>query len=361
MKDDQEYKSPLHKMVATTDTDLWNDSCSVSELIYAIENGAVGATANPVIVGEVLSKEMELWEPGIRKLIADNPTATEDEIAWKLIEEMSMKGAELLRPIFERDKGKKGRLSIQTNPQYFRNADLIVEQAIHFDSLAPNFIVKIPVTDAGVRAIEEATFRGISINATVCFSVPQSMAVAEAVERGLERRRKAGEDISRMGPVCTIMVGRLDDWLKGVANQEDIVTDPAHLDWAGVAVMKKAYRLFREKGYTARLLAAATRHHLHWSEFIGADMVVTLTHQWQKRFNASDVEVVPRIDRPVDPEIIDGLLDKFVDFRRAYEQQGLAQSEFDGFGPTRKTLYGFTAGCQELARVIRGYLLPGVA
>ncbi|MFQ5972250.1 MAG: transaldolase family protein [Alphaproteobacteria bacterium] len=358
---DQEYKSPLHKMVETTDTDLWNDSCSVSELTYAIENGAVGATANPVIVGEVLRKEMETWEPRIKELIADNPTATEYEIAWKLTEEMSITAAELLHPIYEREEGKKGRLSVQTNPQYFRNVDMILEQALHFDNMAPNIIVKIPVTDAGVTAIEEATFRGVSINATVSFSVPQAAAVGEAVERGLERRRKAGEDISRMGPVCTIMVGRLDDWLKGVANQNDIVTDPEHLDWAGVAVTKKAYRLFKEKGYTARLLAAATRHHRHWSEFIGGDMVVTLTHQWQKRFNASDVEVVPRIDKPVDPEIIDGLLDKFVDFRRAYEMQGMAQSEFDGFGPTRKTLYGFTDGYQALVRVIRGYLLPGVS
>ena len=45
---DQEYKSPLHKMVMTTDTDLWNDSCAAGELQYAIDNGAVGATANPV-------------------------------------------------------------------------------------------------------------------------------------------------------------------------------------------------------------------------------------------------------------------------------------------------------------------------
>ena len=358
---DQTYKSPLHKMVATTDTDLWNDSCSVTELSYAIENGAVGATANPVIIGEVLRKESDRWEPRIKAIIADNPTATEDDVAWRLTEEMSAAGGALLRPIFEREEGRQGRLSVQTGPQYFRNTDLIVAQAERLAGIAPNIIVKIPVTNAGVRAIEEATFRGISINATVSFSVPQAIAVAEAVERGLARRRQAGENISRMGPVCTIMVGRLDDWLKVVANKEDIVTDPAYMDWAGVAVMKKAYRIFKDRGYKARLLAAATRHHRHWSEFIGADMVVTLTHQWQKRFNASDIEVVPRIDRPVDQAIIDGLSDKFVDFRRAYEEDGMAASEFDGFGPTKKTLFSFTEGYQALVGVIRGYLLPGVA
>tara|TARA_B100000315_G_scaffold250924_1_gene284718 strand:- start:521 stop:1603 length:1083 start_codon:yes stop_codon:yes gene_type:complete len=359
--DERTYKSPLHKMVATTDTDLWNDSCSVSELGYSIDNGAVGATANPVIVSEVLGKEMEQWKPTIAKLITDMPRATEEEIAWRLTEQMSITAARLLLPIFEREKGKKGRLSVQTNPQYFRNPDLIVEQALHFDAMAPNIIVKIPVTEAGVTAIEEASFMGVSINATVCFSVPQALAVAQAVERGLERREKAGQDISTMGPVCTIMVGRLDDWLKGVANRDGIVTDPAYLDWAGVAVMKEAYRLFQERGYRARLLAAATRHHRHWSEFIGADMVVTLTHQWQKRFNASDIDVVPRIDNPVEPAIIDDLLDKFIDFRRAYEKEGLAASEFDDFGPTRKTLYGFSAAYQDLVGVIRGFLLPGVA
>lgn len=359
--DEHEFKSPLHKMAATTDTDLWNDSCSISELTYAIENGAVGATANPSIVSEVLNQEMDLWAPRIGKLIEERPRATEDEIAWKLTEEMSIKCARLLLPIFEREKGKKGRLSIQTNPQYYRNADLMVEQAVYFDGLAPNMIVKIPVSEAGVAAIEEASFLGVSINATVCFSVPQAVAVAEAVGRGIERRRTAGEDVSRMGPVCTIMVGRLDDWLKQVADDDGIVTDPGHLDWAGVAVMKKAYRLFKERRYTPRLLSAATRHHLHWSEFIGADMVVTLTHKWQKRFNASSIEVVSRIDNPVDPEIIAGLSDKFADFRRAYEEEGMAESEFDGFGPTKKTLSGFIGGYQDLVRVIRGFMLPGVA
>ena len=54
-------------------------------------------------------------------------------------------------------------------------------------------IVKIPVTQAGIPAIEEATYRGISVNATVCFSLPQCIAVAEAVERGLKRRERRGQ------------------------------------------------------------------------------------------------------------------------------------------------------------------------
>ena len=68
------------------------------------------------------------------------------------------------------------------------------------------------------------------------------------------------------------------------------------LEWAGVAVFKKTYRLFQERGYRIRLLSAAFRNHMHWSEFIGGDVVISPPHMWQKRFNASDVPVEPRID-----------------------------------------------------------------
>jgi len=111
-----------------------------------------------------------------------------------------------------------------------------MKQAERFSHLAPNMIVKIPVTRAGIPAIEEATYRGITINATVCFSLPQCVAVAEAVERGLHRQEAEGKDMTTsphggevprsgggergeaisMGPGCTIMVGWLDDWLKVV-------------------------------------------------------------------------------------------------------------------------------------------------
>jgi transaldolase len=345
-------------MTQTTPTCLWNDSASISELKYSLENGAVGATCNPVIVVGVLKKEFDAWKGRIQSLAKEFPTASEGDIAWQVVREMSANAAELLRTIFEQQNGKNGRLSIQTDPRFYRNSDAILKQTLDFDRLAPNMIVKIPVTSAGISAIEEATYRGVSINATVCFTLPQCIAVAEAVERGLARREKDGLPIDMMGPVCTIMVGRLDDWLKVVAEKENLSVDPGYLEWAGVAVFKKTYKIFRERGYRLRLLSAAFRNHMHWSEFIGGDVVISPPHAWQLRFNASDIEVRPRMDDSVDHKIVDELYKRFPDFRRAYIEGGLSLGEFDSYGPTRRTLRQFIAACADLNAIVRDVLIP---
>ncbi len=345
-------------MVSTTPTDFWNDSCSVEDLKYAIENGAVGATSNPVIVGNVLRKEMPIWKDRIQQIIKDNPTATEDNVTWQVIEEVALKGAQLLLPIFDRMGGKKGRLSLQTNPKFYRSKELLVTQAVHFNSLSRNIQVKIPVSSAGVAAIEEATYKGVNINATVCFNVPQSLAVGEAIERGLKRRELEGKEVQNMSPVCTIMVGRIDDWLRMLMERDNIITDPGNLNWAGVAIFKRAYKIYQERKYRTRLLAAAYRCHFHWSELIGGDVVLTIPIEWQKRFNASDIVIKPRMDNPVDPNIVAELEKKFSDFRRSYVPDGMKIEEFDAFGPNRRTLRQFLAGYDELVRIIRDYMVP---
>lgn len=343
-------------MACTTPTDFWNDSCSIPELTYALEYGAVGATTNPVIVGDVLKKDMKAYEGRIKELISEMSDATEDDITWKLNEEMAVAGAKLLEPVFNESKGQKGRISIQTNTKYYRNTGLMAAQAIHFGTLAPNIQVKMPTTKASIAAYEEVTYQGVSINATVSFSVPQALAVAEAVERGLKRREAEGKDTSTMHPVCTIMVGRLDDWLKSVAERDNILVDPGCLDWAGVAVMKNAYKLYRERGYRTQLLAAAYRNQYQWTQFMGADMSLTIPHKWIKRFNSSDVPVQNNIDTPVDQKILDQLM-KFPDFKKAYFPDGMTADEFDAFGPVCKTLLQFLKGYDDLVAVIRSYMI----
>ncbi|HCS40013.1 MAG TPA: transaldolase [Anaerolineaceae bacterium] len=353
-----EYKSKLHQTVSTTPTDYWNDSCSIEELTYAIENGAVGATTNPTIVVNVLKKEMHLWEDRIKEMIRENPTWSESEVTWKLIEEMAVKGAELLKPTFDKEKGKKGRLSIQTNPTFYRNAQAITEHAVHFKTLAPNMQIKVPVTKAGIYAVEEATYHGASLNATVCFTVPQAIAVADAVERGLNRRVAEGKPISDMAPVCTIMVGRTDDWMKAVCKRDGIEIDPTYLDWAGIACIKHAYAVFQERKYRTRLLAAAYRHLGHWSELIGGDIVLTIPYEWQLKINASDIEVKERMSDPVDANILSEMLAKIPDFRMAYEVNGMTWEQFDSYGATVRTLRGFMSSYHEVQGVIREIMLP---
>jgi transaldolase len=154
------------------------------------------------------------------------------------------------------------------------------------------------------------------------------------------------------------MVGRLDDWLKAVVEKENITIDPGYLEWAGVAVFKKTYEIFRERGYRLRLLSAAFRNHMHWSEFIGGDVVISPPYSWQVRFNASDIEVRPRIDEPVRAKIVEELIRKFPDFRRAHTENGLSVAEFDSFGATRRTLRQFIGACHDLDGVVRDFLIP---
>ena len=247
---------------------------------------------------------------------------------------------------------------MQTDPRLYRDVDALVAQAVEFDALAPNIIVKIPATETGIRAMEEATYRGVSINATVSFTVPQAVAVAEAIERGLERRQSEGHDVSAMGPVCTIMVGRLDDHLKAVAKRDAVTVDPGVLEWAGVAVFKRAYEIFRERGFRTRLLSAAFRNHMHWSQLVGGDVVISPPFDWQVRLNASGIEPLPRLDEPVAGAVLDTLYGKFAEFRRAYDADGMAIGEFEQFGATRKTLRQFLTACNDLEGLVRDVLLP---
>ena len=172
---------PLLDAARHTPTALWNDSSDPSELAQSISFGGVGATCNPTIAYTCINQRRDVWLPRIAELAKEMPNATESEIGWQVVRELSLEAAKLL-----------------------------ADQAEEFHNLAKNIIVKIPATSVGVEAIEDATYRGVSINVTVSFSVAQAVVTGEAIERGLKRREAEGKDTSQMGPVVTLMVGRID-------------------------------------------------------------------------------------------------------------------------------------------------------
>lgn len=345
------------QLTAGLGADFWNDSCAIGELSEAVANGAVGATSNPVIVYNAVQGESERWLPLLDRIIREAPADTEDEIAWKLVGAIGQEAAALLEPVYQRTRGKKGFLSMQVNPKFYRSRDKMVAHARGLAAVAPNVAIKIPATAVGIAAMEEIVAAGINVNATVSFSVSQALAAAEAFEQGLRRAEKSGVDMEALHPYATLMVGRIDDHLKRVMQRERVAIDPGYIEWAGIAVFKRAHRLFQERGFRATLLAAAYRNVMQWTELIGDNVILTMPYQWWKQFNASDVTPAKNLERAVDPEILTALERRFDDFRKAYDPSGLAPEGFVSYGPSTHTLHQFLEGYEKLLRLVRDRML----
>jgi transaldolase len=345
-------------MKENSQTVLWNDSADPKELKEALTWGIVGATCNPIIALSAIKADKEYWVGRIKEYAKTHPAATDDQIGWAMVKELSVSAAKILEPEFDNYNGRNGRLSIQTDPRNFRDAKALADQAFEFSQLAKNIIVKIPVTSEAISAFEEATYRGVSLNATVSFSVAQTIAVAEAIERGLKRREAEGLDISQMGPVCTIMLGRVDDWVKVSVEKSGTLIDPGVMEWAGVAVFKHAHQIYKQRGYRTRLLCAAFRNHMHWSEIIGGDAVISPPFGWQKKINNSGITPNPNsIEVPVDPTILK-TLQTLPEFNKMYDVEGLKVEEFTNFGAVLRTLRGFLQSVNDLESFVRDVTVP---
>ena len=181
----------------------------------------------------------------------------------------------------------------------------MVEQAARFAGLAPNMQVKLPVTIAGLAAIEEATAAGHPVNATVNFTVAGAIAVAEAVERGLSRRAasrpRTRHPASRLHPDGRPAGGLAAGRLRPRRHPHDA----GRTEWAGIAVFKRAYAIYREsRAIPDAAPRGAFRNHLPWSQLIGGDIVLTIPPAWQHQLNPPRIEVRSRIDEPVEASIL---------------------------------------------------------
>jgi transaldolase len=222
----------------------------------------------------------------------------------------------------------------------------MIREARQLAALAPNIAVKIPLTSAGLVALEALSAEGIRTNATVSFSVSQALAAAEAMERGM--RRLSHETAATFTPYVTIMVGRVGDHLKRVQDAELVLADPGVADWAGIAIFKKAHRLFRQRGHAPMLVAAAYRHRRQWSELVGDGFVQSIPYKWWKAFDASDVSLSTTIADPIPEPIHSELVRFFPDFVRAYDEEGMRPEQFESYGASVATLRQFESAYRTL-------------
>ena len=321
----------LQWLAEETPTKWWHDSAIPSEIDEAIASGALGVTTNPVLTYKSLQAVPDFWQPQVDQISQDLPPAERAEALLKLI---ATYAAGKFKPVFERTKGQHGYALGQLNPAICNDSEKMLAQGLRYRSWGDNVAVKLPTVKAALPVVEALAARGIAVCTTLNFSVAQALAAGEAYERGAAQARKEG--IPVMPCFVVQQGGRLDEYLLEVATDNRINISPEDILHAGNAVCKKVYRLFKERGITAKIMPAGLRGVHHLAEMAGGDMVFSLQARVQKMVIEADLPRVRRIDEEVPVEVISRLR-RIREFCRAYDVEGLEPNEFVTFGVTQKT------------------------
>ena len=174
------------------------------------ELGVTGATSNPTIFARAITKS-DRYDAQLREL-ADTGRDDPEELFLELALEDIRQAAESLRPTYERSRGADGYISLECTPDLADDTDGTIAQALDlWGRLSlPNVLIKVPATQAGVRAVEELTVQGVSVNVTLLFSVRRYEQAVAAYLRGLERRAHHGVELRGLTSVASFFVSRVD-------------------------------------------------------------------------------------------------------------------------------------------------------
>lgn len=330
------------KWLSTTQSCWWNDSADWESHPIAIENGCTGVTTNPLLVKRSLYCNPDFWRP----YLSSAKHLTGDAKVEEIIRCITIQIAKLYEGIFHETEHVQGYVCAQVDPKAQGDAKAMVQMGRRLAAWAPNIAVKLPATAAGLRAIEQLASEGITTVGTVSFTVAQAVAIGEAQQKGMAKCRKEGKTPGKAFSV--IMVGRLDDYLRDVIHDLEVAVPEEAIKQAGTACIKKAYAIFRKRGYEAKLMPAGMRGGYHATALAGADMSMSLSAGIHTAL-AKETEYIEHIDESIAQDIID-LLCTVQEFRKAYGLDYLSQSEFITYGVSQRTLSQFVeAGWNPIA------------
>jgi len=326
----------LEWLVSKTNTTWWNDSGAPDELTFALEHGATGVTTNPVLSNIALRTNRAYWAKQLQEVFAHNLAA--EQKAEALTRIVVTHAASQYESIYKKTNRCEGYVCAQVNPSLAGDRQAMFAMAQRFHAFAPNIAVKLPVTAAGLDVLEHCTAQGITVTATVSFCVPQVVQIAEAYRRGIARA--LANDVEPGKCFAVIMIGRLDDYLRDVANDSQADISESDIQQAGLAATKRAYKIYQERGYEAVLLIAALRGTHHVTELAGAKLIMSIHPTYQKILLAQDLPREERIEREIPADVI-ARLEKLPEFVRSYEPDGMAAEEFITYGANQRTLSQF--------------------
>jgi transaldolase len=203
---------------------------------YIGELSVTGLTSNPTIFDHAI-KNSNAYDEAIRRKLREGKSG--EQLFFELALEDITQAADLFRPVWERTNGVDGWVSLEVSPLLAHDTVATVTAArdLHARAGRPNVFIKVPGTQEGLPAIEEAIFAGVPVNVTLLFAREHYVAAAEAYQRGIERRIAAGlrPDV---GSVASVFVSRWDAAVMGQVPEE-------LRDRLGIAVAGQTYKAYR--------------------------------------------------------------------------------------------------------------------
>jgi transaldolase len=232
--------------LVTAGTSVWLDQLSrglieSGELKRMVEQESLrGVTSNPAILEKSILGSAD-YDADVKRLADEGKSAREIYRAMALHDVRA--AADVLRPVYDRTGGVDGYVSWEVAPRLAHDTEGTLEQAHMYWELVdrPNLMIKIPATEAGLPAIEQALFDGMNVNVTLLFKVGQYERVMEAYIRAMERRLEAGRPLDRHS-VASFFVSRVDT---EVDKRLEALGNTELLGRAGLANARAAYQAFK--------------------------------------------------------------------------------------------------------------------
>lgn len=319
-----------------------------------------GVTTNPPLSYQAIQENPTRWTAWVEVYARQHPGLDASQVAWQLYKEIVRLGAREYLPVYERSDFYYGHLSAQVNPYAFFDAEKMFSQAIELKSLGPNIAIKIPGSFEGVQVLRKLTASGVSTNCTSGYTVPQFIAVAEAVQAGLIEARANGVDLTGWRSVITYMSARWESEPIFIeqAKQAGVTLSPDDLRWASVAIFKQAYRIFCERAYPSKLLICSLRlgpevngvtHCWHMEETAGGRVIFTLPPPFLTELftQAGHLNLTQRIRKDI-PAGVMSRLRKVPYFMAAYEPDGATPQEFNQMPALLSTMQQFMAAMDKI-------------
>lgn len=182
------------------------------ELARLIDQQCVaGLTSNPSIFEKAIAGSSD-YDAALEEAQQRAPQASAQALFHDLAIADIRAAADLFAARHSASRGRDGWVSLEVSPDLANDTDATIDEAEALFRRVdrPNLLIKVPATQASLRAIEVLIERGINVNVTLLFAVARYQAVADAYLLGLEARLRRGRPLDKVHSVASFFVSRVD-------------------------------------------------------------------------------------------------------------------------------------------------------